>query len=224
MQCSNVPKLAALYIVSYASTTVFSVLLIRFTDGAVFTVIVMALVTPLSTLFWNLFSATPQFHWEPFFDPATILLLLGLCIMMPAVILYTYFGTEAAGAPSDHSKEVVHEEPPTEPAPTAKRTRLTSLPASKPPKEAQRFQRTRAQTISPKVVPYKPDEVPLRYRTEVPPRKYLSRSASASFLPPIRDEEKKRQRKLKSLQESLNRSHRKQIKRVKSAPVLMGGF
>ncbi len=73
----------------------FNLLLIKYTDGAVYSVIVQALVTPLATIFWTLFKAEPNFRWFPVFDQSTIYVLGGLVIMMPSVIMYTIFSGEA---------------------------------------------------------------------------------------------------------------------------------
>ncbi len=69
----------------------FNLLLIKYTDGAVYSVIVQALVTPLATIFWTLFKAEPTFTWFPVFDQSTVYVLGGLTIMMPSVIMYTVF-------------------------------------------------------------------------------------------------------------------------------------
>ena len=196
-------------------------MLIRFAAGAVFTVIIMALVTPLTTLFWNLFTTVPDFHWAPFFDQATVLVLLGLAMMMPAVILYTYFAdpeSEIETAATNNDATAVP--PPVNHERSRMRRKSDPIPASIP-----HVQRERAKSLTPKLVPYKsPNEVPLRYRDTVPPRRQMSRSASSGFLPPIEDKETKRKRKLKLLQTTLTNQKTSHLKRVKSAPVLMGGF
>ena len=73
----------------------FNLLLIKYTDGAVYSVIVQALVTPLATIFWTLFKAEPTFTWFPVFDQNTVYVLGGLAIMMPSVVMYTVFSGDA---------------------------------------------------------------------------------------------------------------------------------
>lgn len=105
-ECSDVPQLAIMYVASFASSNVFSILLIRYVQGAVYTTVALALVSPISTLFWNLFSPVPHLHWSPFFDLATVFVIVGLCIMTPAVAMYSYFGLEC--------NESTHLQPPPE--------------------------------------------------------------------------------------------------------------
>ncbi len=94
-QCGDVPSKAVIYILSYCLGNMFNLLLIKYTDGAVYSVIVQALVTPLATIFWTLFKAEPTFMWFPVFNQSTIYVLGGLVIMMPSVIMYTIFSGEA---------------------------------------------------------------------------------------------------------------------------------
>ena len=79
-----------MYVSSFTATNVFSILLIRYVQGAVYTTVVLALVTPISTLFWNIFAPVPNLHFNPFFDLATVFVIVGLCIMTPAVAMYAY--------------------------------------------------------------------------------------------------------------------------------------
>ena len=115
--------MAVIYITAYASTTMFSILLIRFAEGAVFTTVVLALVTPLSTLFWMLFQPMPTLHFEPVFDLSMIFVIVGLLIMMPAVIMYAYLGNGNYISPADENanQTTMEETSPRVPAPPPRR-------------------------------------------------------------------------------------------------------
>ncbi|XP_077985154.1 uncharacterized protein LOC144439444 [Glandiceps talaboti] len=90
--CSSVVGPSWLFVASSSFASVFGFLLLRYADGAIYLVIVQAMVTPLGALFWTVFSAEPHFHWHPVFDLATGFTIAGLVIMTPAVILYRQFG------------------------------------------------------------------------------------------------------------------------------------
>ncbi|CAH1773512.1 unnamed protein product [Owenia fusiformis] len=89
--CLDVLGLSWLFIFSYVLSCIFMFLLIRYAEGAIYAVIVIALVTPLGTLWWTLFQSSPQFAWGPVFNETTVFTLIGLSIMMPGVIMYNYF-------------------------------------------------------------------------------------------------------------------------------------
>ncbi|XP_070549294.1 crt homolog 3-like [Ptychodera flava] len=90
--CSEVVGRSWLFVVSYAAANIFNFLLLRHSDGAIYLVVVQALVTPLGAIFWTLFVPKPYFHWYPQFDLATGFTVAGLIIMMPAVTVYHYLG------------------------------------------------------------------------------------------------------------------------------------
>ncbi|XP_071499392.1 chloroquine resistance transporter-like [Diadema antillarum] len=93
-ECSDAVLYSALFIIAYCLANLFIFLLVRFAEGAVYLVVVQALVTPLGALFWTLFSSDPSFHWHPVFNLATGFVLAGLLIMVPAVVMYNYFGAQ----------------------------------------------------------------------------------------------------------------------------------
>nr|XP_054750621.1 uncharacterized protein LOC129256445 [Lytechinus pictus] len=104
--CSDAVLYAILFIISYCLANLFIFLLVRFAEGAVYLVIVQALVTPLGAIFWTLFNPDPSFHWKPVFNLATAFVLGGLVIMVPAVVFYNYFGNrEAKEEEKKHPKE-----------------------------------------------------------------------------------------------------------------------
>ena len=137
--CDEVPTLAVIYILAYAGTTVFSVLLIRYAEGAVFTVVVLALVTPIVTLFWMFFESLPEIHFAPKFDLAMVFVLLGLVVMMPAVIMYAYLSNGSwSGIETQNEDDEQNKKPHSVPAvpklrpPPARRTRTLSSSAAIP--------------------------------------------------------------------------------------------
>ncbi|CAH1773513.1 unnamed protein product [Owenia fusiformis] len=94
--CLDVLGRSWLFIFSYVLANMFQFLLIRYAEGAIYAVIVTALVTPLGTLWWTLFQSSPEFAWGPVFNETTVFTLLGLSIMMPGVIMYNYFSQQEA--------------------------------------------------------------------------------------------------------------------------------
>ena len=108
--CSDVAPLSIIYTLSTAGTTLFSILLIRFAEGAVFTVIIMTFATPLVTLFWTLFSPDPSLHWAPVLDLTAGFLLVGVVIMMPSVGMYAFFRDDVKQGVDDATEQVNQQE------------------------------------------------------------------------------------------------------------------
>ena len=65
-------------------------LLIRYTEGAVYSSMITSLGNPVGTMFWSLFTLYPNLHWEPKYTKATTYTLVGLAFMTPAVVVYNY--------------------------------------------------------------------------------------------------------------------------------------
>ncbi|ELT87623.1 hypothetical protein CAPTEDRAFT_209831 [Capitella teleta] len=63
--------------------------LMRFSEGANFTIIALTLRTPLVFLFWTLFTEDP-FHFEPHVHLSTWLSIAGIVIMLPAILVYDF--------------------------------------------------------------------------------------------------------------------------------------
>ena len=74
----------------YCLSKLFSLLLIRYTDGANYLVIVQALATPIVAVFWSLFNYKDGFHWQPHFTVSTGFLFVGILIIVPCIIVYNY--------------------------------------------------------------------------------------------------------------------------------------
>lgn len=53
--------------------------------------VVQALVAPLATFFWSFFNDDNYFHWAPAFNITTGFTIAGVALIMPAVIMYSYF-------------------------------------------------------------------------------------------------------------------------------------
>lgn len=87
------PWAAGIYwaaIVFYCSSKLLSLLLIRYTDGANYLVIIQALATPIVAIFWTLFSYKDGFHWQPHFTLSTGFIFFGMLIIIPCIIFYNY--------------------------------------------------------------------------------------------------------------------------------------
>ena len=75
------------YTLSYIGTSQ----MLRFTEGATWTAVVAALVTPLGGMFWLFFeldSDTNWFGWKPNFNSSSIYIIIGLLFMSPFIYLY----------------------------------------------------------------------------------------------------------------------------------------
>ncbi|XP_022100923.1 uncharacterized protein LOC110984752 [Acanthaster planci] len=96
--CMTAAAAYFVFIISYCLANLMVFLLVKYAEGAIWLVLVQALVTPLGSLFFTLFSvAAPpgqhgKFHWAPNFDLAVAFRFVGLFILVPTVIFYNYFG------------------------------------------------------------------------------------------------------------------------------------
>ena len=83
------------YLLLYANTYSFytvnyigSSLMLRYTEGATWTAIVAALVTPLGGIFWFFFQLNPDLETYWNWDNSDLLIILGLVVMAPFIFLY----------------------------------------------------------------------------------------------------------------------------------------
>ena len=90
--CDNAVIAHWVFVVSYCLANLMVFVLVRFAEGAVYLVVVQAITTPLGSLFFTFFQAEPTFHWGPEFNITVAFRLVGLCIIVPAVVFYNYFG------------------------------------------------------------------------------------------------------------------------------------
>lgn len=97
--CRTMVGKAWLFYFGYCFGNLFQFLLIQYAEGAVFAVIVQAMVAPTCTIFWTFFNyneVTDVFKWSPIFNTTTGFTLAGLCMIVPGVILYNYFSRQEA--------------------------------------------------------------------------------------------------------------------------------
>ncbi len=68
---------------------------IPYVQGAVYYGLVYCISLPLGTLFWTLLTDDSEgFHWDPHFNDKTAFALLGLCFILPGIVMYYRFGTK----------------------------------------------------------------------------------------------------------------------------------
>lgn len=107
--CRNLGGKAWLFYTGYTFGNLFQFLLIQYTEGAVFAVIVQALVSPIAALFWNLFrydATTDVFEYKPTMNTTTGFTFSGLLLIFPGVILYNYFSSKEAASKKNLDKEL----------------------------------------------------------------------------------------------------------------------
>ncbi|XP_038067525.1 uncharacterized protein LOC119737330 [Patiria miniata] len=97
--CMTAAAAYFVFILAYCMANLMVFLIVKYAEGAIWLVLVQALVTPLGSLFFTLFSVEPppgqehgKFHWAPDFDLAVAFRFVGLLILVPTVIFYNYFG------------------------------------------------------------------------------------------------------------------------------------
>ncbi|KAL3862003.1 hypothetical protein ACJMK2_008009 [Sinanodonta woodiana] len=92
--CGGLAWEAWLFYICYCLGNLFNFLLIQYAEGAVYAAVVQAVVSPIAALFWSLFVFDEEnllFFWKPTFNETTAYTIGGLCLMVPAVVLYNYF-------------------------------------------------------------------------------------------------------------------------------------
>jgi uncharacterized membrane protein YjjP (DUF1212 family) len=98
-----------LFYTGYTFGNLFQFLLIQYAEGAVFAVIVQAIVSPIAALFWNLFrydAGTDVFEYKPTMNTTTAFTFSGLLLIFPGVILYNYFSSKEAASKKYLDKEL----------------------------------------------------------------------------------------------------------------------
>ena len=93
--CSLIIGRTWYFTIFYCLSNLIGLMLIKYAEGAVYLVIVNALITPVGTFFLTLFQLendTGKFYWKPEVDVATWYALAGVFLMVPAVIWYNYLG------------------------------------------------------------------------------------------------------------------------------------
>ncbi|KAK7093807.1 hypothetical protein V1264_007497 [Littorina saxatilis] len=92
--CRGLTYKGWIFIMAYCFGNLFQVLLIEKAEGAVFVTVVLAIVTPLATIFWTFFKFdqdVDRFYFDPEFTETTAFTFGGLLIIVPSVILYNVF-------------------------------------------------------------------------------------------------------------------------------------
>jgi drug/metabolite transporter (DMT)-like permease len=84
-----------IFVLFYCLANLISLMLIKYAEGAVYLVIVNALITPVGTFFNTLFQLNPNngdFYWGPSVDVDFYYALAGIALLVPAVVGYHYLG------------------------------------------------------------------------------------------------------------------------------------
>ena len=84
-----------IFVIFYCLANLISLMLIKYAEGAVYLVIVNALITPVGTFFNTLFqldSVNGDFYWGPAVDVDFYYALAGIALIVPAVVGYYYLG------------------------------------------------------------------------------------------------------------------------------------
>jgi drug/metabolite transporter (DMT)-like permease len=84
-----------IFVIFYCLSYLIGLMLIKYAEGAVYLVIVNALITPFGTFFNTLFQLNPNngnFYWGPSVDVDFYYALAGITLLVPAVIGYHYLG------------------------------------------------------------------------------------------------------------------------------------
>ena len=79
---------------SNSASFVSQFFLIGRAQGAVYSVLVLALTLPIGTLFWTLFSDNGTLMWDPKFESQTLFSISGIFLLVPPIIMYDYFGVK----------------------------------------------------------------------------------------------------------------------------------
>ena len=62
--------------------------MLRYTEGATWNAVVVAISTPVSAIFWLIWDLNPNFVFSPHFNNASYCVLIGLAFMAPFIYLY----------------------------------------------------------------------------------------------------------------------------------------
>ena len=93
------------------SGNLFQFLLIQYAEGAIYASVVQACISPLAALFWTLFKydvKSDHFYWHPVLTETTGFTFVGVCLIVPGIMLYNYFSIQ-----DDKKKEKSNEKPQT---------------------------------------------------------------------------------------------------------------
>lgn len=94
------------FILFYMLSYVASGLLLKFSQDALWQVLVTTIVSPIATLWFTVFQLNPHFHFEPKWTEGTTFAMLGLMIIVPGIFVYkqSEFDEVAEVAESTHGE------------------------------------------------------------------------------------------------------------------------
>ena len=90
-----------IFVFMYCITSYGQSLLLRYTEGAIYSSMVNAMVTPIGEVFWMLFHSATDFKWDPVWNSTSIYPLIGLVVIVPCVFIYNVYGSDDAGGSGD---------------------------------------------------------------------------------------------------------------------------
>ncbi|RDD40526.1 hypothetical protein TrispH2_007308 [Trichoplax sp. H2] len=92
---------AWLFISFYCIANQAALLLLRYSDGAIYLVIVQAIIPPIVAIFWTLFTLKGGFHWHPRFTDSSAFVFAGIIVILPCIIIYNYLTLKEEKAESN---------------------------------------------------------------------------------------------------------------------------
>ena len=100
-----------LWIFFFVADNFNTLLLFTYSDGAIYMAIVASLKSPLAAIFWMFFELDSKstFRWDPTFNTASIYVLCGLSMMVPAASVYNYISLKEEMAPAPSASEPTEE-------------------------------------------------------------------------------------------------------------------
>lgn len=86
-----------LFVINYCTTSYGQGLLLRYTEGAIYSSMVAGLVTPIGEIFWMLFEIDTlnNLIWNPQFKLSSLYAIAGLLIIAPCVVIYNIYGEKS---------------------------------------------------------------------------------------------------------------------------------
>lgn len=110
LACAGLAWKAWLFYGGYTLGNLFQYLLIQYTEGAVYAVVVQAMISPMVSIFWNLFQFDAKnniFSWNPQFTTTTAFTVAGLALMVPGVFMYHYFSNKESKSNEDEDSPAI---------------------------------------------------------------------------------------------------------------------
>ncbi len=89
--CHSIWLICWLFILSYCAVNLTFFLMMRYTEGAIYSAFIIVLSSTLGAVFWSLFILDPDIQWSPRLIVLAFT-LVGLAIMVPAGCMYNMFG------------------------------------------------------------------------------------------------------------------------------------